>query len=113
MKTTVYRLEFHDYFNNSDTYKNQFNYEALDIIYDYIEEYEDSTGEAVEFDIVAICCDFAESTIAEIVNDYGYMMDEEAEKTKEYIEEFLWDKTIVCGSYVDRDGETVFVFGQF
>lgn len=113
MKTTVYRSEFHDYFTKSDTYKNQFSYEAREIIFDYIEEFEVSTGKETEFDLVSICCDFSESTISEIVFDYGYLMDDEAIKDKSYIEEFLWNKTSVCGSYTDNEGETVFVFGQF
>ena len=113
MKNTISRSEFHDYFFQSITYSKQFSYEALDIIFDYIEEYEESTGVETEFDLVAICCDFSESTIPEIVFDYGYLMDDEAIKDKSYIEEFLWNKTSVCGSYIDNEGETVFVFGTF
>jgi len=114
MKTTVYRSEFHDYFTKSDTYKNQFSYEAREIIFDYIEEYEESTGVETEFDLVSICCDFSESTISEIVFDYGYLMSSsDGDKPKEYIQEFLESKTSVCGSYTDNEGETVFVFGQF
>lgn len=112
MKTTVYRDEFHNYFNGSDTYKNQFSYEALDIIFDYIEEYEASTGDDVEFDLVSICCDFAENAIEDIVFNYGYMMDPDAVKDKDYIEEFLVDHTQVCGSY-ELNGDTFFVYGQF
>lgn len=113
MKTTVYRSEFHDYFAKSDTYKNQFSYEALDIIFDYIEEYEASTGEQVEFDLVSVCCDFAEDSIEDILFNYGYMMDSESVKNKEYIEEFLQDHTQVCGSYTGDDGSVYFVYGQF
>ena len=35
--------------------KDQFSYEALGAIFDYLEEYSDSTGEPVELDIIAIC----------------------------------------------------------
>ena len=112
MKTTVYRSEFHDYFTRSDTYKNQFSYEARDIIFDYFEEYEGGTGEEVEFDLVGICCDFAESTIEELIFDYGYLMDENAVKDKAYIEEFLNDNTSLCGSYQQGE-DTFFVYVQF
>jgi hypothetical protein len=113
MITTVYKNEFHDYFTRSDTYKNQFSYEAREIIFDYLEEYEASTGENVEFDLVAICCDFTESTIKEIIFDYGYLMDQESEKTQEYIEQFLYEHTQLCGSYVDSDGDSIYVYQQF
>lgn len=29
-------------------------------MFDYLEEYEESTGEKIELDIVALCCDFTE-----------------------------------------------------
>lgn len=112
MKTTVYKSEFHDYFTKSDTYKNQFSYEARELIFDYLEEYEASTGEELEFDLVSICCDFVESSIEDIVHDYGYMMDDEAVKDKAYIEEFLYDNTSVCGSY-EENGTVFFVFATF
>lgn len=112
MKTTVYRSEFHDYFTKSDTYKNQFSYQAREIIFDFLEEYEAGCGEEFEFDLVGICCDFAESTIEEIIFDYGYLMDENALKDKDYIEQFLQDKTMLCGTYQEGE-DTFFVYMQF
>jgi hypothetical protein len=29
-------------------------------LFDYLEEYEESTGEDIEFDMVALCCDYTE-----------------------------------------------------
>lgn len=113
MKTTVYRDEFHNYFMRSDTYKNQFSRDALNILYDYFDEYEESTGESIEFDLIAICCEYAESDIQELIIDYGYMMDSEAEKTPEYIREFLSDHCQICGEYENESGHTVFVYSQF
>lgn len=113
MKTTVYRSEFHDYFTRSDTYKNQFSYEAREILFDYFEEYEESVGEVMEFDLVSICCDFSEATVSEIIFDYGYMMSEEEKASVEGVSEFLDHHSVVCGSYVDSEGDTVFVFAQF
>ena len=37
-----------------------FSREALLEIYDILTEYEDSTGEELELDVVAICCEFTE-----------------------------------------------------
>lgn len=113
MKTTVYRSEFHDYFTRSDTYKNQFSYDAREIIFDYLEEYEASTGEELEFDLVSICCDFAESTKEELIFDYGYLMDQELQNSDDYIEEFLTDNTQLCGSYIDNEGLKFYVYAQF
>jgi hypothetical protein len=112
MKTTVYNSEFHDYFTRSDTYKNQFSYEARELIFEWIEQLDADTGQETEFDLVAICCDFQESTIEEIINDYGYMMDPDAIKDRDYIHEFLSDNTQVCGSH-DEGEDTYFVYMQF
>jgi hypothetical protein len=113
MITTVYRSEFHDYFTRSDTYKNQFSYEAREILFDYFEAFEDDTNEKIEFDLVAICCDFSESTVQEIIFDYGYMMSEEQKQSPEGVREFLEYNSVVCGTYEDSEGETFFVYAQF
>ena len=38
----------------------QFSYRAMKAIFDYLEGLEDDTGEAIELDVVAICCEFSE-----------------------------------------------------
>lgn len=112
MKTTVYRSEFHDYFTKSDSYKNAFSYRAREILFDYFEELEFGIGEEIEFDLIAICCDYTESTLEEIIDYYGYMMPEGVIKDKQYIEEFLNYHSALCGSY-EEGGDTFFIYAQF
>lgn len=100
MKKTVYRDEFVSEFLQSDTYKNNFSREALNLLFDYFEEFEDSTGESIEFDLLAICCDFMESTVSEIIDYYGYMMNEDRlspDAGIAYIQEFLEHHTQFVG----------------
>lgn len=53
-------------------YKNQFSYEGLEALFNYLEEYEEETGEEVEFDFIAICYDFTEyDNLEEIKQDYN------------------------------------------
>ena len=40
--------------------QNNFSYDGLTNLFDYFEEYEDSTGEQIELDVIAICCEFTE-----------------------------------------------------
>ena len=54
--------EFCDWFSKSDSYKNNFSYDGKKALFDYLEEYEESTGEQIEFDMVAICCEYSEYT---------------------------------------------------
>lgn len=60
MIKTINEYDFCRAFQESDTRKNQFSYDALKAIFAYYEELEDSTGEQVEFDLVGVCCDFTE-----------------------------------------------------
>ena len=39
---------------------NNFSYTGLAALFDYLEEYEDSTGEQIEFDPIALCCEYTE-----------------------------------------------------
>ena len=58
MKQTINFHQFCDAF--SDTYKGNFSYAGKRALFDYLEEYEDSTGEQIELDTVALCCEYSE-----------------------------------------------------
>lgn len=60
MITTVSIYDFRHWFMSSDTYKNNFSYEGLNALFEYLEEYEESTGEQIEFDPIALCVEYAE-----------------------------------------------------
>ena len=60
MKQSVTRFDFVDWFRGSDTYKNNFSYDGLNSLFDYFEELEEDMGQEIDFDPIAICCDFSE-----------------------------------------------------
>ena len=67
---------------------NNFTYEGLIALYDYLEEYEDSTGEQIELDVIAICCEYAEyESLEEFQEDYSedYQSIEEIEHATQVI----------------------------
>jgi hypothetical protein len=68
MKTTVSVYDFHQAFKHLRP--GNFSYEGLNILFSYFYEYEESTGEEMELDVIAICCDFTESTWQEIASSY-------------------------------------------
>ena len=71
MKAYITQTDFIDTFKQSHSYKNSFSYGALVALYEYLEDYEQDTGEEIEFDMVAICCDYSEyKNIEEFINDY-------------------------------------------
>ena len=58
MKNTINIYEFKKWFE--DNRPNNFSYEGLNNLFDYLEEYEESTGEQIEFDPIALCCEYTE-----------------------------------------------------
>lgn len=72
MIDTINKYNFIDRFRSSDSYANNFSYEGLSALFDYLEGYEDDTGEQIEFDLVALCCDFTEyENLQEIKDNYS------------------------------------------
>ena len=58
---------------------DQFSYEALGLLFDYLEAFEMDTGEEIELDVISICCDFSEDSPENIRDQYGINGDDEAE----------------------------------
>ena len=60
MKETITKYQFTDWFRSSEGYKNNFSYDGLGALFDYIEELENDMGEEIEFDPIALCCEYSE-----------------------------------------------------
>jgi replication fork clamp-binding protein CrfC len=58
IKQTVNFSQFCDSF--SDTYKNNFSYEGKRALFDYLEQLSEDTGEDIELDTIALCCEYTE-----------------------------------------------------
>jgi hypothetical protein len=106
MKQTVNFSNFVDAFRAHDRY-DQFGYQALMIVFEYLEEIEESTGQELELDVVAICCDYATDNWENIAEAYGIEIDpnESEEEQKEQVKHFLEVETIVLG---ETDCEIVY-----
>lgn len=106
---TLNVYQFRDAFMQSSR-KDQFSYEALTAIFEYLEELSDSTGEPVELDIVGICCEWSEMTWQEVAQSYNIDLSHctnDDERIGE-VEEFLCDNSAYC-----LHGGDVFIFQQF
>lgn len=95
---------FCDSFHNLDR-QDQFTYAGKRVLFDYLEEYEAATGDSVELDVIALCCEYVESTHAEVMRDYSL----DSDTTEEQVLEWLQDNTSVCG----ETKEGTIVFAQF
>lgn len=76
MKQNVTKSDFRDAFQCMDR-NGQFSYEALGAIYNWIIEYEESTGGTdTELDVIAICCEWCEwDNLAECLAAYDTIKD--------------------------------------
>ena len=60
--------------------EDQFSREALEALFEYIENYEEDTGIRVELDVIGLCCEFTEYESAiTAAADYGFTSELEAE----------------------------------
>lgn len=60
MKTTVNLNDFRDWFQTSKNYCGTFSWDGLEALFNYLEEYEQDCGEELDFDPVAIACEYTE-----------------------------------------------------
>jgi hypothetical protein len=103
MKTTITRYTFERAFADADRREN-FSYEALGLLFEYFEELEDSTGEEIELDAIAICCEYYEDSAAIIASSYDIDISEidpadpeYDEKAREIVREYLAEQTSIVG----------------
>ena len=69
MKQTITENQFVDAIVGDDY--NNMSYDGARALFEYIEEYEDSCGTEIEFDVVAIRCEWTEyENIEEVSKDY-------------------------------------------
>ena len=85
------RVNFSDFrqaFHNHDR-GNQFSYEGLKALFDYLEEQERDTGEEMELDVIALCCEYSEyKSFEEFRHDYPAVDTMEALKELSTVVEF-------------------------
>ena len=96
MHTTItHAAQFRDAFRSVGR-ESQFSYEALGLLFDYFED----NAPDMELDVIAICCDYAEESVDEIMESYDIYLakccDDEDER-KEIVLNYLENNTQVVG----------------
>ena len=99
MKTTVYFSEFCDYFHKIRP--DNFSYEGLRVLFDYIADIDNSCGEESELDVIGLCCDFAEASWQTIASDYDSSIEldknQSEDEQKVQVLDFLADQGALIG----------------
>ena len=99
MKTTVNRYDFKRAFADAGR-KDQFSYDGLKALFEYLEQLEQDTGEELELDVIALCCDYSEDTPEAIAANYSIDiegMDED--EIVDAVREYLMDNGAYCGEF--------------
>lgn len=99
MKTTVYFSEFCDYFRKIRP--DNFSYQGLRVLFDHLEEIDNSCGEESELDVIGLCCDYAESDWKTIASDYDNSIELEKNQSEDeqkvQVLDFLADQGVLVG----------------
>ena len=95
MKTTINLFDFQRAF--LELRPDNFTNEALEALFDYFEEIDESTGIESEFDVIGICCDFSEDTIEDVIAAYSYKVDINNDDIKGQVLDFLADRGALVG----------------
>ena len=72
---------------------DNFTRPALRELFAYYEEIEESTGEAIKLDVIAICCDWCEHSAAELMHEYSGPDD--TETLEDLLERLRDDATVL------------------
>ena len=109
MKTTISRYDFERAFADANR-KENFSYEGLNLLFDYLESYEEETGQELELDVVAICCDYNEDTVKVIADNYSIEYEENVygDELRELVRDYLNENTTLVG-----ETDTGFVYAAF
>lgn len=91
MKKTVSKYEF----MNDSRLTNNFSYHGLEALFEHLEDWEESCGQELEYDPVAIRCDFTEFNDLDEVRELYYDLPEVNDNGEEESLEWLRDRTSV------------------
>ena len=108
MKTTVSKYDFERAFIDAGR-KDQFSYEGRAVLFDYLEELEANTGQELELDVIALCCDYYEDTPEAIATNYGIDVEGlDEDEQIDAVREYLMDQGAYCG-----ESENGFIYSAF
>jgi len=107
LKTTVnlhdFRKAFHDCGRGS-----QFSHEALETIFEWIEQNEEDEGREWELDVIALCCELSEMTINEIIDAYDLEIDPD-QNIYMQVADYISDNS----TFIGDTPQGTFIFVQF
>jgi hypothetical protein len=107
----VNKYEFYDTLANRRP--GAFSSEGADLLFDYLEDFEVSTGKELEFDPIALCIEYSEQHMRDIASDYDIDLSDcdSNDAILETVLDYLYQNTTVIG--VLSDTQTILYFSEF
>jgi len=110
MKQAVNQYAFEQAFRDCGRFggdHDNFSYEALELLFEWFEQYEDDCGTEIDLDPIAICCDFTEASRAEIISYYDcadrlLLLESPQEDPEDIPDEAVADWLMARTSYVGK-----------
>ena len=107
----------YDFINEFKAYErmDNFSIEGLRILFESLEEMAIDCKMNIEMDVIALCCEYNEDTLADIIDNHSIDVSDciDIEDVIETVEEYLLDNTFLCGSYEDEEHDKVFIYQAF
>lgn len=102
MKQTIDLYQFEQAFRDCNRY-DQFGYQGIRVLFDYLEECEASGADEIELDVIALCCDYVHDTIEQIAQAYDIDLSgcADADEKREAVRDYIDYHTSVCGETDD------------
>jgi hypothetical protein len=104
MKTTVNLYDFRREF--AECRPNNFSYDGLGLLFEFLEQLEDDTGDEFELDVIALCCEWNEDTPENIAANYSIDIEDDGNALANVLDH-LNDETMVAGT--TDDGNIIFL----
>lgn len=130
------RMDAEDLQNQFDAYNrgDQFSREGIRQLFTYLDEMAENDDRNIELDVIALCCEYTESTTADVLSDYGVTLedkysyldgemdedgnysDDAEELWADYVEsearDYLEQNTRLISQHQDDDGRDVWLFAN-
>ena len=84
-----------------------FSIPALRALFEWLEDMERDTGEPMELDVIALCCDWSELTEDEIRREYDHIDGITEAEDLDEMAEILNEETMV----IETDNDTLLILG--
>lgn len=122
------RMDAEDLQNQFDAYNrgDQFSREGIRQLFTYLDEMAENDDRNIELDVIALCCEYTESTTDDVISDYDVMLPDyelyfgegeqdndgyEAAK-EENVRDYLEQNTRLISQHQDDEGRDVWLFAN-